>query len=344
MKQKIILVVDWNISKDNFWLKQELEKNEFKVVYFGLVAFNKSDLTIKWRKLLLWTKYLFTALFILLKSKKNDIILSWNFVLGAWIGFFSRIFFLNRKIISLNLIAHEKGSLNTLIRKLIYNQAFKNPNFFTTVNTKELIGVYEKYFIAKDNKYFLLEDPYDPESDISDFLPIKTFVFAGGEAARDWELFFEAAQKLPEIPFKIIVRKKYFDIDFELPNVEIEYDTSIEFFYKKMKESSLVVLPLNSVAPSGILVLHRAALLSKPIIATETSITNTYITNNENGILIPMHNVDDLVLGIKKLFENQDLCKEFATKLHEKTLIEFSPIKYTQKLIDILKDLNWVSK
>lgn len=343
MKQKIILVVDWNISKDNFWLKQELEKNEFKVAYFGLVAFNKSDLTIKWRKLLLWTKYLFTALFILLKSKKIDIILSWNFVLGAWIGFFSRIFFLNRKIISLNLIAHEKGLFNTVIRKLIYNQAFKNPNFFATVNTKELIGVYKKYFNAKDNKYFLLEDPYDPESEISDFLPNKTFVFAGGEAARDWELFFEAAQKLPEIPFKIIVRKKYFDIDIELPNVEIEYDTSIEFFYKKMKECSLVVLPLNSVAPSGILVLHRAALLSKPIIATETSITNTYITNNENGILIPMHNVDDLVLGIKILFENQDLSKKFATKLQYKIINEYSPQNYTLKLLAILHRLNWIN-
>ena len=338
-KSKITLVVDWNPSAEGFWLKDELEKLGFEVKLIGLIGFTFKDRTIKWRKILLWIKYLLTGLKTIKLTKKGEIIISWNFIIGSYIAFVAKLLHIDRKILSLNLIAHQKGFFNELLRNIVYKQAFVNDNFYATVNSQKLIDKYNESFKSKSHKYFVLNDPYDPESEIADFQQNKSFVFAGGEAARDWNLLFEVAQRLPEISFKIIVRRKYFNIEKKLPNVSIEFDTSLQYFYQKMKESSLVVISLNSDAPSGILVLHRAALLSKPIIATETSITKTYITNNENGILIPMHDVNSLKNGIKNLFNNQDLSKEFATNLNNRILNEYSPQHYTHKLVEILNKI-----
>lgn len=74
-KDKVFLVVDSNISKDNFWLKNELENNGFYVYYIGQISYTLKDITIKWRKILLWLKYIITALYYS-HYEKNPYIIS----------------------------------------------------------------------------------------------------------------------------------------------------------------------------------------------------------------------------------------------------------------------------
>lgn len=169
------------------------------------------------------------------------------------------------------------------------------------------------------------------------------YVFSGGEAARDWETLFKAAELLPAIKFIIVARKKYFDNKLIVPhNVDVYFDTTEEKFYEFLKNSTIVVLTLNSMAPAGLIVLIRAALMSKPIIATETPSISTYIKHLKTGLLIKVNDYQDLKNNINLLMSSESVRREYANNLKEYIVSEYSCRKYVEKIELFLKSKEWI--
>ena len=330
----LIILYDGKLSVSKFWLTEMLSANGYQVFEVGIKNYSMKNREKKWRKIILWFQYLKLAKKGIELSKKNDIIISWNFVAGAIAGFYNTYLHHKRRVISLNMIAHKKNVVNTILRKIIYQKVFKDRNFFFSINSKELIPIYSRMFDLKSPNCFILSDPYSPEYPIKEYTSCNSYVFCGGEAERDWETLLKAISILKDksIKYVFIARKKYFHFKNIPDNVELYFDTSHKFFYDKLKNCSLVVLPLKSSAPAGLIVTIRSALLSIPIIATNTPSMKNYITDNVSGFLIEPKDYQTLSNRITKLFYNEELRVKFTNNLKNHIKDTYSTNKYIEKL------------
>jgi len=99
----------------------------------------------------------------------------------------------------------------------------------------------------------------------------------------------------------------------------------------------LVVIPLKSKLPSGLIILLRAALMQKPIIATRTPSILNYIKEGERGLLVEQGDFLELSNKIRILFNDTKLQKNLTTNLTDFVLTNHSQVSYTKQLIDITK-------
>lgn len=233
------------------------------------------------------------------------------------------------------MISHDKGIFNRLVRKIVYNTAFKYPDFYMTVNSAELIDEYSSEFNIDKSHCFLLYDCIQNHYETASYSQGDGTVFCGGEAKRDWLTLFKAATLLPQIQFTCVARKINFDKTLHLPgNVTMYFDTDQDFFYNKLKESSVVAMPLSTTAPAGLIVLIRAALLSKPVIVTSTSSTRNYVTDKKNGILIEKGDEKDLARQLTVLLSDNSFREKLCFNMRE-TMKKFSRENYLKTLEDI---------
>lgn len=322
----IIVLVDWRVTAETkFWLKDELIKLGNNTGLKGIPDYDPKDDTTNWGKIKLWFKYFKLAISGIRTTRKGDVLVSWNFVVGAIAAFICKLFGIRRKIISLNMIAHEKGFLNTVLRKFIYNIAFRNKNLWISVNDEQLIEIYSRQFKFPVDRIFVLHDIFYDNYEQSDFSVGSDYIFTGGDAYRDWEGLIQCAANLPAIQFVGVARKKNFPSVKNIPaNLKMYYDIDPVLFYSLLKGSKIVFLPLNSLAPCGLIVMIKAALLSKPVIITETASTKNYIQNNVTGKLIAIRDVRQMQDSLLSLYTDEQMQRKFAENLKEYLKKNFS--------------------
>jgi len=335
----IHILVDWK-DGNSFFLKKELYKINIKTNIYDIPNYNIKDRVIKWRLPILYLKYIFVANRIIKKSAENDLIICWNFTTSIAVGYLCKLYNKKRKILALNIIAHKKKGLAEKMRRFLFSPVMNMPGFFITVNSYQYVTDYSNRFNVKKTKFFELNDPIQDEK-IEPYEFNNSYVFVGGEAKRDWETLFNSAKLLPEINFICIAREKYFNKKLVIPNnIKMYFDTPKNTFYKKMKESSLVVIPLSSELPAGLIILLKATFINKPIIATNTPSIRNYVTNEFSGYLVPMGDHFELAKAIKSLYYDFGKQKLFTKNSLNYISKEFSKEKYTKKLSNIIKEIN----
>jgi glycosyltransferase involved in cell wall biosynthesis len=329
-KSKLLFLVDSEAGSID-WLSRQFDNKNYSTSAIGMNSSMKNR-TVSWRRSILYYKYIQLSLRGIRNSGAEDVIVSWNFIVGAFAAFFCKISGIKRTILSLNMISYQKGFINTLVRKLVYDTAFRNNNFYITVNSNELIGSYSADYRIKKDHFFILPDCIKKYYETASYTVGNGTVFSGGEGMRDWNTLFKAAELLPDTKFIAIARKKNFDTALEIPkNVSMYFDTDYDFFYNQLKESSVVAIPLSTTAPAGLIVMIRAALLSKPIIITSTSSARNYIENNVNGILIDIHDYEALAREISALLSDSDLRKKLCENMRE-SIQKYTPENYANTL------------
>ena len=332
---QVMILADYKVTANSSsWLKVELEKYGYNTVLRGIANYNSKDEITNFGKIKTWFKYFSLANTGIKQTKKDDIIITDNFVIGAITGFICKIYAKKRKIIALNMIAHQKGFLNKVFRKFIYNIAFRYKTFWFSVNDQELISGYAKEFNFPGNRIFILHDPFYESDEQSDYREADDFIFTGGDAFRDWENFIRCAEELPGIQFVGVARKKYFPNVKKLPeNLKMYYDISSDEFYSLLKKSRIVFLPLNSLAPCGLIVMMKAALLSKPVIITETPSTKNYVQNNISGKLVKMNDLTDMKDSILMLYNSKEIRIKYSENLKKYIIANFS-VENSAKIIN----------
>jgi len=283
-------------------------------------------------------KYYILAIKGIFRSTDNDVILSWNFVVGAIAGFLCRFFRYQRKVIALNMIAHEKGFLNRILRKYIYNSASKNRSFWFSVNDDQLRAYYLSLFNFSLERVFILHDVYHKIHKLMDYEWPDNYVFTGGETYRDWSRFIKYAEDLPDIRFVGVARNMHFSNKEKLPtNLKMYFDILEDEFYSLLKKCRIVFLPLTSLAPCGLIVIIKAALFSKPVIVTETPSIKNYISNGISGTLIKMNDLEEMKNSIQKLYYSEGLRKLYAENLKKHIIENFSSEKNVKIIEGIIR-------
>lgn len=332
---KVFFLYDVGPQSRLEWLASAFPDGE---VEWLAMKYNEKNRIYRWRKPLLFLSYIDLAVRSLLKSKPNDDIISWNFIIGAIVGVICHFFRLKRTILSLNMISHNKGGLIASVRRTVYNYAFSYNGFYFTVNSKETLADYIKeYDKINERKAFVLPDAYLPIYTRKKFTGNNSYIFCGGEAQRDWKIFFEAARRLPELSFVGVGRKKYMPEDnYILDNVTMYYDIEEDKFDSLLENASIVTLPLLTTKPAGLIVVFKSIFLSKPIITTRTSSIENYLTNGESAALLEIGDLDGFVKAINDIYYDVT-ASERLTKEALRTATKHSPEKYSQFIFEILQ-------
>ena len=258
------ILIDWRYSGE-FFLETEFKKRCIDYKVLDIPNYDVQERTTKIGSLKIYYKYMVLAHKAVKESTTKDIIVCWNFTTSIAVGWMCRFLNKKRKIVALNIIAPPyKGFIGTFRNKL-FSSVMRKDGFVITVNSSEYIARYSKQFNISGEKFNVLHDPFVPTSDLCQFSPGQNFVFCGGEAHRDWETLFAAATLVPDIKFVCVARKKFYNKSLNTPeNLSLLFDVDYSIFYSKMRESSLVVIPLSTTLPAGLIVLLNAASLAKP--------------------------------------------------------------------------------
>lgn len=219
-------------------------------------------------------------------SAVDDTIICWYDFMGILCWWLCKILHKKRNIVALNILLKSKQSLKNKVARILYKPALKSKNLKATVTSEEygssvnkLLGIKKQYILLHDIYHGGYNFEYAGESQ-------KNSIFCGGRNGRDWEFLLELSEKMPDISFNIVVPKEQYE-RFEGrfgKNVNVKTEIPEPDFLKLMCESSLVLMPLNTEAPAGLIAMFQAAANGKLVIATDTITTREYFADNR-GVL-----------------------------------------------------------
>lgn len=284
-----------------------------------------------------WIAWLKGVLNAILKSSSGDTLIFWYDFQGIIFWEVCKLLWTERRIIILNLLLKNKPTFKNKIVSYLYKSALQANNVEATVTSLEYGEALNSQLRIKSS-YMLLHDvyPFD-EKEETEYKNYGTKVFCGGNNGRDWELAIKIGQSMPNVQFTLVmptfIQKYYSKIKIS-DNIHILGNVSLVEFNKLLQESSIVMLPLNTDAPAGLIVIFQAASQQKTVITTSTPVTKEYI-DNKTGVLCE-NNIDQFRKEIEYHLQHPDIAKAKGKALYNKLRSECSKELYTSKLYNIL--------
>lgn len=154
--------------------------------------------------------------------------------------------------------------------------------------------------------------------------PDGEYVLCFGRSERDYDTFFQAMEKLPELPAVIpppnfAALKRHaarftYDVNRLPANVRIvEDDGSVVSLIHIIEKARLVVLPIvaSRIAPSGIGTYLNAMLMGKCVITSEGVATSDVLLDGE-ALLVPPEDPEALAAMIRRAWDDDKLRKRTA--------------------------------
>jgi glycosyltransferase involved in cell wall biosynthesis len=181
--------------------------------------------------------------------------------------------------------------------------AFRQVKQFSVHSSMER-DLYSRYFdIPKDRIRLRLWSIGVP--DVSPEYPLQggRYVSSIGGNGRDYRTLLEAALRLPDISFVLVVRPDSL-IGMGVPaNVKVIVNAPFEEAMNIMRYSAFTVLPLSgSKVPCGHVTLVCAMHLAKAVVATDSMGIYDYIRSGHNGLLCEPCSPESLAQTIANLW------------------------------------------
>jgi glycosyltransferase involved in cell wall biosynthesis len=171
------------------------------------------------------------------------------------------------------------------------------------------------YLPSKPNIRYRYEYKVGPDGD---------YILCFGRSDRDYDTFFRAMEKLPDLPavipppnfpaFKRHAARFTYDVNRLPSNVRIVADDgSVQSLIHIVEKAKLVVLPTvaSRIAPSGIGTYLNAMLMGKCVIASQGVATSDVLLNGE-ALLVPPEDSDALADTIRRAWEDRNLRERTA--------------------------------
>lgn len=317
--------------QQGYWLYDFLKRDYSNIKTFSsrINDLEKTPILIKWIRIF---KIL---LYVTLKVHKEDLILVYGEgQIGLYLGLIFSVFRPSIFVYKINCMANNKEKLYSPLKRFFVRQAFKN--IYTTTNNEEIANIFSSFLNIPRSHFIPIPDS---TSDFGkDLEEIKDnnehgYIFMGGATNRDYNLFIDAAKRLPHYKFLAVTFEKNKYLFKDKPqNLTVEYGLEEKIFYQRIANSSLVFIPLNNNMQGGQLVLFQGALLKKCIMTSENVAIKTYFSKDAI-CLIPIGD-------IKKAIENIIFFMEHPNIRKERGIIAYNQIKsYTpEKIYNMYKE------
>lgn len=269
------------------------------------------------------------------QTSDGDIIIFWYDFMGILFWWLCAIQCKKRKIVILNILLKDKDTIKNRIAQILYKPVLKARNVKVTVTSKEY-GEWLNSRLGLNEEYTLLHDIYHREYAIVKEKDIqKNSVFCGGRNGRDWNFVLEIAKNMPEVQFNLVMSKNEFEKHKFGKNVNAHYDISQNEFLKLLIESKLVIMPLDTEAPAGLIALFQAAANGKMIITSDTMTTREYIGGNRGGLC--KKDIQEWVSTIQYYLDNAEKAKNCVDRFRSFLECECSEKHYAHVLSELSK-------
>jgi glycosyltransferase involved in cell wall biosynthesis len=243
----------------------------------------------------------------LARDTHAEVVVAHGPALAAWCALFAQMF-----RVSTPIIAHSFNftRLPSRTKRRVFSSAFPRIDRFVVFSRVER-EIYSKVFsLPKDKFDVVLWGVRPPRVDEPD-VPHESGEYAcsiGGNA-RDYGTLVEAARRLPQMRFVLIVRPENLR-GLVLPaNVTVHANLALGATMNVLLHSKFMVLPLiGSDVPCGHVTLVSAMHLGKAFIITDSSGVRDYVRNGVNALTVAPGSVESLVAAVKRLWDDPTLC------------------------------------
>ena len=271
------------------------------------------------------------------KSSSGDRLIFWYDFQGVICFWICRLFLLRRNMILLNLLLKNKPTLRNKLVSRLYKPALQSSRVRATVTSLEYGRKLNKQ-LQVIVSYTLLRDVYPfAEKEESEWKDCGNTVLCGGNNGRDWNLSIQIAGGMPEVRFVFVMPRAVMKSipKGSLPgNIHLFCDIALDEFNRLLQESSIVMLPLDTDAPAGLIVLFQAASQQKLVVATSTPVTKEYL-DQESGVLCK-HDSEQYRKEISFYLRHPDMAQSKGKALHDRLKSECSKDIYTNHLYNLV--------
>jgi glycosyltransferase involved in cell wall biosynthesis len=246
-------------------------------------------------------------------AQKNGarVIVAHGPTLAAWCALFARLLRLKAPI-----LAHSFNftTLPGPLKRAVFRFALSSVERFVVFSQVEKL-IYSKSFDLVDDRFDFvhwgvrapLPDPLDRPLEHGDY------VAAIGGNARDYPTLIEAAWKLKDVRFVLVVRPENL-VGLKLPpNVSVHTNIPFGKAMNVLAFSRFMVLPLIAGdVPCGHVTLVAAMHLGKAMVVTDSIGVRDYVHGGENSLAVAAGSMQDLAHAVDRLWQDQELCRRLG--------------------------------
>lgn len=270
------------------------------------------------------------------QSTHDDTIICWYDFMAVLCWWLCKLKLKKRKVVALNILLKDKDTLKNKLAKFLYRKMLKSNNVQATVTSKNY-GEHLNQILKINKKYTLLHDIYHGNYNIGySGITIPNTVFCGGRNGRDWNFLIKIAKSMPEVVFNCVMPKniyKQYENQFST-NMKVLSDVPEKRFLEFMCESQLVVMPLDTEAPAGLIAFYQATANGKMSITSDTVSTQEYFTDGRGALCI--NDIDDWKNNIQYYLEHNEVCDMKVERLKNFLENDCSEEKYAKTLWEIV--------
>lgn len=270
------------------------------------------------------------------QSTRDDTIICWYDFMAVLCWWLCKFKLKKRKVIALNILLKDKDTFKNKVAKFLYRSMLKSNNVQATVTSKNY-GKHLNKMLKINKKYTLLHDIYHGNYNISySGITIPNTVFCGGRNGRDWNFLIKIAKSMPEVVFNCVMPKniyKQYENQFST-NMKVLSDIPEKRFLEFMCESQLVVMPLDTEAPAGLIAFYQATANGKMSITSDTVSTQEYFTDGRGALCI--NDIADWKNNIQYYLEHNEVCDMKVERLKNFLENDCTEEKYAKTLWEIV--------
>lgn len=227
--------------------------------------------------------------------------------LAAWCALFARML-----RVSAPIIAHSFNftQLPSRAKRRVFSSALSRIERFVVFSSVEKEIYSQVFSLPKERFDVVLWGGRPPRVDERD-VPLEPgeYVCAIGGNARDYGTLVDAAARVPQIRFVLIVRPENLRGLTLPPNVTAHANLALGATMNVLLHSKFMVLPLiGSTVPCGHVTLVSAMHLGKAFIITDSSGVRDYVRDGVNALTVAPGSVESLVAAVSRLWDDPTLC------------------------------------
>lgn len=272
------------------------------------------------------------------RSADGDTIICWYDFMAVLCWWLCKIQFKNRKIVALNILLKDKATAKNKLAKFLYKSMLKSKKVQATVTSRKY-GEYLNEMLGLHKQYTLMHDIYHSSYSIAyEGKVVPNTVFCGGRNGRDWDFLIKIAQAMPGVTFNCVMPKDKFEQYKEnfSKNMVVKLNIPEKEFLEFMCQSKLVVMPLDTEAPAGLIAFYEAAANGKMAITSNTVTAQEYFANGR-GVLCEK-NVEDWKNKIQYYLQHETEADNRAAEFKKFLERECSEEKYAKTLWGMLAE------
>ena len=307
-KLRNLFIVDWNTASsheiDSLLNKVKLPGYEWS--FYNCREKNYSGIGLMNR----YISYFLAIIYILKNKRKYDNIIIFQQIIGLILCLLPKFYSKPKLIITTLLYSPSRVKAGS-IRLLLLKKALKKADallYFSNDMAQDVRTAYPSYAAKVFSTYLPITNVGKAIQDIKlkDDNAKKNSVFSGGLSDRDFETVIRAFTNT-DVPVTIVCTDRHVLKNSELitNNFKIVRGVSEMEFHSLVLSSSIVVIALeNEYSSCGQLLFTFCMKYGIPIIATDCYGTRDYISNNHNGILVPVKDDRAIFDAYEKLKNN----------------------------------------